>query len=163
MPTIHVHIPDNDQALGVVSTLLNAGFRVSIDLDEVTNNHRDIKAEYKAVRAYATGAPVKVWHDGKVETRKERIARQRAEAAVVVAERDHREAFKVMKDREREARAMKRAANQARHSEASEARSVECSSCGAKVDHPCVKPSGQPHSGFAHIDRVHAARLARGR
>jgi hypothetical protein len=34
MPIIHITIPDNDDALGVIAVALNSGYQVTIDLDD---------------------------------------------------------------------------------------------------------------------------------
>ena len=153
MPTIHIHLDDNDQALGIVAAMLNIGAQITIDLDEM-----DASTE--------TGPkPFKV--NGKAVTRRQYIDHKRAEADAVIAERDAEHEDKVLRDIHRARRAAERqnrdAARDQQRREAFEAMDVECPSCGALVDHPCLRPTGQPHSGYAHIDRVRASLTARGR
>jgi hypothetical protein len=148
---IHVHVGPNDSYDSVITRLLNHGFTISVAL---TNDLEAIGER----------------------TARQRIADARIEADRFIAERDARQAEQERRYQARAEQVAKRMirdgvpsdqelrqrAYDQRYTIAQEARGVECSSCGAKVDDPCTTPEGKAYGAFAHIDRIRAANTARG-
>jgi UDP:flavonoid glycosyltransferase YjiC (YdhE family) len=145
MPTIHVNISDQGECLAVVATLINQGYEVRIDIDEVFQQKliRDFNAangpSVAAARAKATEVRIDV----------DRIV-ENARAQRIMSKRLAREEDRVTD------LGQQQAFYDARWAEAHAARDVECPSCGAKVGYPCTTPHGKAYGAFVHVDRLRA-------
>lgn len=170
MTTIHVTIPDDAEALGVISTFLNQGYQVSIDLDLVGGVD---EPDYASAVAAVTAEMSRIEADTREKLWGEK-AMKRAEAdprhRPFVDERRARQGLgqdesgyyidglKVSaQEWDREMR-MRQQARDERRVEAAKAISVVgCSACGASVHDQCRSASGKGYGdSFVHSDRVRA-------
>lgn len=169
MTTIHVTVDDHAEALGVVATLLNQGYEVSIDLDLVPQR---VEPDYMSDPDYMSTERVaihsKLWGP-KSEAAEaldtiERLSRtaKEVETFTIAGLRvtyngkyytaNGRRLTKSELDEEVR---MRLAARDERTMRMVESRVIACSACGAEPDMPCITKSGKRYNGnFAHYDRV---------
>lgn len=150
--TIHVTIDDHTEALGVVATLLNQGYQVSIDIDVVANLVEPVHAPMNNDPNYMSREEFemheRLWGD-KIEKAKRRNetlirklqSRDRIEAVPARVWDEDRRIIEEMRQKERQM-----------------ALEVACPNCGAGPNDFCRSAGGHRYNeSFVHVDRIQAS------
>ena len=131
MTTIHVTINDHAEALGVVATLLNQGYTISIDMDVVAEQNETLESLINQATALRLAAD-----------------------EVAVRERLWGKKSKAQRNIELREREEQQARYDARIIEVDRSLNFECPKCGVTFGQPCVMSSGKPYTNWAHVDRI---------
>lgn len=168
MTTIHVTIDDHAEALGVVATLLNQGYEVSIDLDLVPQR---VEPDYMSDPDYMSTERVaiheKLWGKSAKRSTKPIIDARGEQSPPIVAYGVHVghdgsdyfiDGRKVSATEFEHEMRMRAQARDERRAEAHRAiYTVGCDACGARTGDQCRSASGKGYSdSFVHIDRIRA-------
>lgn len=166
MTTIHVTINDHAEALGVVATLLNQGYQVSIDMDIVPDRvepdymSSELQALVARVERDTKRAKADPKHRPFIDARKVQAEPLVAYGAKVGFDGNDYfiDGMKVSEaEFSREMRMRAQARNERRLEAAKAIEAVGCDACGAKTHEVCRSASGKGYGdSFVHIDRIRA-------
>jgi hypothetical protein len=130
MTIIHITLDDNGEALAVAAALLNQGYTITIDLDEMSDDETVEDIDHLTRRHPVT------YGDGTTEWVREETEIVNAWDGTPVIVNS------------------KQAVIDQRWRDVQVARNVACPSCKAKIDWPCTTPKGKAYGNFAHIERI---------